>query len=102
MSDLTLEKIEKVLKAQLEPIHEDIAEIKKTMFGPEGRTGVASDVTKALDLSEKHEVMLTGRDGTSGIVKKINYLWGVAMTGAVGLFWKIWDYLASNPPPPQH
>lgn len=100
MGDLTLAEIESALEKQLQPIHDDIAEIKLTMFGPEGRTGVAADVTEAHGLAKKHEVMLRGRDGTSGIVKKINYLWGVALSGAAGLFWKAVDFFSSNPPPP--
>jgi len=74
MGEVTLSDIEKALENALKPICSDIAEIKTTMFGPEGRTGVAADATKALDLSVEHEEILRGRDKSSGIIKKINHL----------------------------
>ena len=42
----------------------------------------------------EHEDILRGRDRTSGIIKKINYLWVVAGTGASGLAWKIWEFFS--------
>jgi hypothetical protein len=102
MTEFTLADIEVVLARELKPIREDISEIRLTMFGPENRSGLVADVSEAHKLAKKHETMLRGKDGTSGLVKKINYLWGVAMSGAIGLFWKAWDYLSNNPPPPHH
>lgn len=87
---------ERILDEKLKPICDELKGFKVTLFGPEGRTGLVADVTKARDLAKKHETMLRGRDGTSGLVKKINYLWGIALTGAVGLFWKAWDFLTDH------
>lgn len=102
MTGLTRADLEEILEDKLEPICDEIKGFKTTMFGPEGRTGLVADVSEAHSLAKKHETMLRGRDGTSGMVKKINYLWGVAMSGAVGLFWKVWDFLSHNPNPPSH
>ncbi len=102
MSQISLAEFKGILDEALKPIREDISEIKGTMFGPEGRTGVAADVTKALTLSEEHETILRGKDKTSGMIKKMNYLWGVAFSGAAGLFWKAMEYFSKNPPPPTH
>lgn len=104
MGEISLKEFEAVLARELKPIRDDIHEIKTTMFGPEGRTGVAADVTEALKLSKEHETILRGKDKTSGVIKKINHLWFVATTGAVGLFWKAWDFFSNNPPagPPHH
>jgi len=44
----------------------------------------------------EHEDILRGRDRTSGMIKKINYLWVVAGTGATALFWKSWEFLTSK------
>jgi len=45
---------------------------------------------------EEHEDILRGKDRTSGMIKKINYLWVVAGTGAGGLIWKLWEFLGAN------
>jgi hypothetical protein len=42
----------------------------------------------------EHEDILRGKDRTSGMIKKINYLWIVAGTGAGGLIWKLWEYMS--------
>jgi len=99
MGEINASQFKAILGEALSPIREDIHEIKKTMFGPEGRTGVAADATKALELSEEHEEIFRGRDKSSGMIKKMNHLWLFASTGAVGLFWKVWDYFSKNPPP---
>lgn len=57
---------------------------EKLMFGP---------LTETV---EEHEDILRGRDRTSGIIKKINYLWVVAGTGATGMIWKAWEFFGSK------
>lgn len=44
----------------------------------------------------EHEDILRGKDRTSGMIKKINYLWILAGTGAGGLLWKLWDFLGAS------
>jgi len=103
MPEVTLEAIGQLLESKLKPIEEDISEIKKTMHGKEGRTGVAADATKALELAEEHETILRGKDKSSGMIKKINHLWCVAGGAWVaGIFMKAMDYFSNNPTPPHH
>ncbi len=44
----------------------------------------------------EHEDILRGKDRTSGMIKKINYLWILAGTGAGGLLWKLWEFLGAS------
>lgn len=44
----------------------------------------------------EHEDILRGKDRTSGIIKKINYLWVVAGTGATGMAWSLFEFFASK------
>ena len=44
----------------------------------------------------EHEDILRGRDRTSGIIKKINYLWVIAGSGSLGTAWAVWEFLASK------
>jgi len=100
MGEFTLADIENVIEKAIKPLADDISEIKLTLFGNEGRTGLVLDVSEAHTLAKKHETMLRGRDGTSGMVKKMNYLWVVAGGAwATGILSKAWEYLSSNPPP---
>lgn len=100
MSEFSLEDLERIFDKKIKPLCSEIQGFKKTLFGEDGRGGIAKDVNRSLELSEQHEDILRGRDRTSGMIKKMNYLWGVALTGATGLFWKAWDWFSHNPPPP--
>ncbi|GJL77661.1 MAG: hypothetical protein NPINA01_06500 [Nitrospinaceae bacterium] len=96
MNDFTLKEFEDALENKLKPLCKEVRDIKKTMFGEDGRGGITADVAKAHDLAVDHEVILRGRDKASGLIHKINYLWGVAFTGAAGLFWKAYDWFSNN------
>ena len=90
-----------ITKADLHEFKNDLKEIigdkfdaheerERLMFAPLSKT------------VQEHENILRGKDRTSGMIKKMNHLWFVASTGAIGLFWKAWDFLSHNPNPPSH
>jgi len=43
---------------------------------------------------DEHEDILRGKDRTSGMIKKINYLWVLSGAGAGGLGWSVWEFFA--------
>ncbi len=49
-------------------------------------------ITPLAEKVGEHEDILRGKDRTSGMIKKINYLWILAGTGAGGLIWKLWEF----------
>lgn len=52
--------------------------------------------TQLAETVGEHEDILRGKDRTSGMIKKINYLWVVAGTGASGMIWKGWEFFTSK------
>jgi len=46
----------------------------------------------------EHEDILRGKDRTSGIIKKINYLWVISGAGAGGLGWSVWEFFSAAGP----
>jgi len=72
------------LKTHINDKFEEHEKREKLMFGPLSET------------VGEHEDILRGMDRTSGIIKKINYLWVVAGTGATGMIWKAWEFFGSK------
>lgn len=88
-------KMTAVTKEDLDKSHADLKSFinekfdehekrEKLMFGPLSET------------VGEHEDILRGRDRTSGIIKKINYLWVIAGSGSLGTAWAVWKFLASK------
>jgi len=71
------------IKTHINEKFEEHEKREKLMFGPLSKT------------VGEHEDILRGKDRTSGMIKKINYLWVVAGTGAGGMLWTAWKFFVS-------